>query len=84
MGGLGPGALDSLDPLMKWIGIHMGYPDSNPKPLGPKPSNESLVETPQIIPTKTTKKKHLRKSKELRNPWMSALPTDHSEKKHIR
>ena len=37
IGVLGPGGLDSWDPLMKGIATVTGYPDSNPKPPGPKP-----------------------------------------------
>ena len=39
LGGLGPGALDTWDPLMKGIGILTGTPFLNPKAPGPKPPN---------------------------------------------
>ena len=41
MGGLGPGGLDSWDPRGN---VNEGYPDSNPKPPGPKPTNLLLVD----------------------------------------
>ena len=47
IGGLGPGGLDSWDPLMKGIGIvTWGYPDSNPKlPTNPQTTHLQLVES---------------------------------------